>query len=315
MFVIDKYLGSNKVLWNDFVAKAKNSHFFFHRDYMEYHADRFEDHSLMVYNDKNKLIALLPANVKGGVLYSHQGLTFGGLLTDASMRTEMVLDIFESIQHYCRELGVLKLVYKCIPHIYHRIPSEEDRYALFRMGAQLVRRDVSASINLMEVVRYSKGRKWTVNKSKKEGLTVQESQDLSSFWTLLDDTIMKQHAAKPVHTLEEMEGLLGRFPDHIRLFTVHKDEQLVAGSLMYENQHIVHTQYLANSDEGRDLGALDFLLDYLIKDKYKDKRWFDFGISNEEQGRVLNAGLMAQKEGFGARAVVHDFYELDMSGE
>ncbi|SDE80971.1 hypothetical protein, partial [Sporomusa acidovorans] len=71
-------------------------------------------------------------------------------------------------------------------------------------------------------------------------------------------------------------------------------------------------QYLANSEEGRSTGALDLVIHYLVTEVYKDKIYFDFGISNEKQGRFLNTGLIAQKEGFGARAVVHDFYSLDI---
>lgn len=102
------------------------------------------------------------------------------------------------------------------------------------------------------------------------------------------------------------------FSKYIKLFLAKKDERIVSGALIYENQNIVHTQYLANSEEGRELGALDLLIDYLIKDIYKNKKYFDFGISNEDAGRYLNTGLIAQKEGFGARAVVHDFYELEI---
>jgi len=306
------YSNDKKSQWDSFVCKAKNNHFFFLRDYMEYHADRFEDHSLMICNDKGKLIALFPANIRDGVLYSHQGLTFGGLLIDASMRTETVLEIFNAIKQYCKDQAVEKIIYKCIPYIYHNLPSEEDRYALFRNDAELIRRDVSATIDLSQPVRYSKGRKWTVNKSKKEGFEIVEAPSLAEFWKLLEFTIEQQHGAKPVHSLQEMELLMATFPKNIRLFTASKAGDIYAGALMYENKNCVHTQYLANSMEGRDLGALDFLLDHLIRNYYVDKKYFDFGISNEDDGQVLNSGLMAQKEGFGARAIVHDFYEWDI---
>jgi hypothetical protein len=72
---------------------------------------------------------------------------------------------------------------------------------------------------------------------------------------------------------------------------------------------VVHTQYLAASTEGRQLDALSLLLAQLIEDTYADRRHFSFGISTEQQGQVLNAGLVAQKEYFGARAIVHDIYE------
>lgn len=309
---IVKYTIEQKNNWNEFVKNSKNAHFFFQRDYMEYHSDRFEDFSLMFFDETDKLIAILPANIKEKILYSHQGLTFGGFLVDDKMKTETMLEIFESLKLFLKEQNIEKIVYKCIPYIYHIKPSEEDRYALFRNDATLIRRDVTSTIDLIEQVRYSKGRKWTINKAKKESIETFESDDYKTFWELLTGVLESNHEAKPVHTLEEIKKLASLFPKNIKLFLAKKDERIVSGALIYENQNIVHTQYLANSEEGRELGALDLLIDYLIKDIYKNKKYFDFGISNEDAGRYLNTGLIAQKEGFGARAVVHDFYELEI---
>lgn len=309
---IVKYTVEYKNNWNEFVRNSKNSHFFFQRNYMEYHSDRFKDFSLMIFDETDKLIAILPANVKKDILYSHQGLTFGGFLVDDRMKTETMLEIFESLKVYLKSQNIEKIVYKCIPYIYHIKPSEEDRYALFRNDAKLIRRDVTSTIDLTEQVRYSKGRKWTINKAKKESIETFESDDYEIFWELLTGVLESNHEAKPVHTLEEMKKLASLFPKYIKLFLAKKDERIVSGALIYENQNIVHTQYLANSEEGREIGALDLLIDYLIKDIYKNKKYFDFGISNEDAGRYLNTGLIAQKEGFGARAVVHDFYELEI---
>ena len=309
---IEKYSSNYKIIWDKFVKNSKNTHFFFLRDYMEYHSDRFEDFSLMVFDDNDKLIAILPANIKENILYSHQGLTFGGFLVDDKMKTETMLEIFELLKLFLKEKNIVKIVYKCIPYIYHTKPSEEDRYALFRNDAKLIRRDVTSTIDLTDQVRYSKGRKWTINKAKKELIETFQSDDYEIFWELLTGVLESNHEAKPVHTREEIKKLANLFPKNIKLFLAKKDEIIVSGALIYENQNIVHTQYLANSEEGREIGALDLLIDYLIKDIYKNKKYFDFGISNEDAGRYLNTGLIAQKEGFGARAVVHDFYELEI---
>ena len=61
MFEIIRYTPDRKDEWDRFVAKSKNGTFLFFRDYMDYHADRFRDHSLMFYLDDN-LYALMPAN-------------------------------------------------------------------------------------------------------------------------------------------------------------------------------------------------------------------------------------------------------------
>ncbi|MDP3119208.1 MAG: GNAT family N-acetyltransferase [Sulfuricurvum sp.] len=307
-----KYTSEYKKIWDEFVKNSKNGHFFFQRDYIEYHSDRFEDFSLLCFDETEKLIAVLPANIKDKILYAHQGLTFGGFLIGDKMKTETMLDIFEALKEFLKKEKINKLVYKCIPHIYHIKPSEEDRYALFRNDAKLIRRDVTSTIDLTELVRYSKGRKWTISKAKKEALETFESDDYEAFWQLLTNVLESNHEVKPVHTLEEIKKLAYLFPKNIKLYLSRKDTQIISGALIYENQKIVHTQYLANSKEGRELGALDLLLDYLIQNIYKDKKYFDFGISNEDAGRYLNTGLIAQKEGFGARAVVHDFYELEI---
>jgi hypothetical protein len=310
--IIVKYSDIYKNQWDDFLQSAKNAHFFFQRDYMEYHSDRFVDFSLLVLNEKKKIISILPANIKEGIIYSHQGLTFGGFLVDDRMKTETMLEIFENLKVFLHQEKIQKIVYKCIPYIYHIKPSEEDRYALFRNDAKLIRRDVTSTIDLTQPVRYSKGRKWTINKAKKEDIEVIESEDYDIFWALLESILESNHKAKPVHSLSEIKLLVKIFPKNIKLFLAKKNENVISGALIYENQNIVHTQYLANSKFGMEVGALDLLINFLIKDVYKGKKYFDFGISNEKLGRYLNTGLIAQKEGFGAKAVVQDFYELEI---
>lgn len=309
---IKKYNSSLKKEWNDFVKKSKNTHFFFQRDYMEYHANQFIDYSLMVYDDKDKLVALLPANIKEDIVYSHGGLTFGGFLVDDRMTTEKMLEVFAITKNFLSDNSIIKLVYKCIPHIYHTHSAEEDRYALFINNANLIRRDVSSTILLQRKLSYSKGRKWMINKAKKENVHIEQSKDIEAFWRLLIQILQQHHQANPVHSVEEIQKLVNYFSENIKLFIATKDGQLIAGALIYENENTIHTQYLANSEEGRAIGALDLLIHNLITEVYKDKQYLDFGISNENQGRFLNVGLIAQKEGFGARAVVHDFYEMDI---
>ena len=309
---IIKYTHSLKDDWDDFVKDSKNSHFFFYRDYMEYHSDRFLDFSLIILDQKEKIVALLPANIKDNVLYSHQGLTFGGFLINDKMKTETMLEVFETLREYSKKENIQKIIYKCMPYIYHILPSEEDSYSLFRNDAKLFRRDVTTTIYLSEKIKYQEQRKRAVKKAVKNNLIFEESKDFRSYWGILEATLNAQHGARPVHTVDEIENLVTLFPENIKLFLAKKENVILGGVLVFENTQIVHTQYLANSIIGRDVGALDFVIDKLINEIYKDKKYFDFGISNENDGRFLNTGLIAQKEGFGARAIVHDFYELEI---
>lgn len=69
---------------------------------------------------------------------------------------------------------------------------------------------------------------------------------------------------------------------------------------------------MASTPKGKEIGALDLLIHQLMSDYFKDKRYFNFGISTEDSGKYLNEGLLSQKNGFGARSTVHDFYEINI---
>lgn len=307
--MILKYTPEYREQWENFLPLAKNSHFFFFRDYMEYHHDRFEDFSLLALNEKGNVIALLPASRDGDTLISHGGLTFGGFITGEKMTAEGMLELFANTKDFLLSEGISRVIYKCLPSIYAKYPAEEDKYALFINNAQLIRRDVSSAIYLPDRYKYQKGRKWMVSRGKKNGIEVRESKNFKAFMELENSVLQAYHDTAAVHTADEISMLAERFPDNIHLYVGELEEELLAGTIIFENGSVVHTQYMANSDKGREMGALDRVIDYLITDKYAGYKYFDFGISNEQQGRYLNRGLIGQKEGFGGRAVVHDFYE------
>lgn len=311
MIEIIRYTTEHSLEWNAFVSKSKNATFLFDRRYMDYHADRFVDYSLMVYR-KGKLIALLPANIVNTTLYSHQGLTYGGLLTDQKLTTQHALDIFQELNHYLSRQGIRNVVYKAIPWIYHIYPAQEDLYALTEVcHAQLKIREISSSIILNRKLKLTESRRSGIRKALANDITCRKSKDLSSFWSILDSNLSSRYHTHPVHTLAEIELLQSRFPNQIKLYMAYQDDVVLGGTLVYETSQVVHTQYISASPLGKALGALDVLLDWLINDVYTGKQWayFDFGKSTENQGHYLNQSLIFQKEGFGGRGVCYDTYE------
>jgi hypothetical protein len=306
---VESYSYSKKEQWNSFVADSKNGVFLFNRDYMEYHADRFVDHSLLFYQN-NHLVALLPANLENGALHSHGGLTFGGVISNLSMKTSLMLNVFKALIEHCKTQGIKEVVYKTIPYIYHTVPADEDLYCLFLLNAKLMARNVSSCIYLPKLGKFDDNRRDNLRKAKKNELTVEESSDFESFMQIEEETLAERHGVKPVHTAEEITLLAKRFPDNIKLFASFKDGLMLAGVVMYESRNVAHMQYAANSKEGWSFGAQDIIEDYLIHEQYKDKRYFDFGISTEKFGQVLNYGLIKRKENFGASAVMYDLYQI-----
>jgi hypothetical protein len=309
---VRRYEPRDQPVWDAFAAGSRNGHFTFQRRYMEYHADRFADHSLLVFDDA-KLIATLPANLDGSTLVSHGGLTFGGFLTDASMSARRMLEVVVAVSADLRERAVESLVYKAMPHIYQRIPAEEDLYALFRGGATLFRREVASAIRLDERLPYSKGRRAAVKVAQRAGVEVAASADFEAFVALLTQVLESRYGAEPVHTADELALLAGRFPQEISLHTATIDGRLLAGVVMYETPVVARTQYIAASDEGRDLHALDAIVDALLSAYASRKLWWDFGASTRDSGRYLNEPLIRNKESYGARAVVYDQYLLDLA--
>ncbi|GGA03103.1 GNAT family N-acetyltransferase [Dyella caseinilytica] len=308
MLSLKPYAPADAAAWDDVVACSRNGNLLHRRGYMDYHADRFIDCSLIVERD-GQAIAVLPASIKDGVVTSHGGLTYAGLITTQAMRAEWALEVFELIGEHYRLRGVERLLYKAIPHVFHNYPAEEDLYALHRLGARLKRRDVSSVIALREPFRFSEGRRRGVNKAKKSAISLHASNDLAAFHALLSDMLLSRHDATPTHSLPELCLLRERYPTQIVLHEARDSDTLLAGVLVYDFGRTVHTQYLATSEQGRDSNALNVLLAELIENTYADRHYFSLGISTEREGQWLNSGLVTQKEHFGARAVVHDFYE------
>ncbi|OKL40714.1 GNAT family N-acetyltransferase [Pontibacter flavimaris] len=309
MVEVVKYNGKYKAEWDTFVRASKNGTFMLLRDYMEYHADRFTDHSLLFFR-KDRLVALLPANEVGRQVQSHGGLSYGGLITDKRMKAALMLEVMQATKSYFQELGFLSILYKVIPHIYHQLPAEEDLYALFRHGAILCRRDVNSVVDVAAGLGYSRTRRWEVKNAWRGNVQVQLSEDYMGFMQLERELLQEKYNILPAHTAEEMTLLASRFPENIKLYTSTDADELLAGVLVYETPQVVHSQYIATSARGRNLHALDVLLDWLLTEVYPHKSYFSFGISTEQGGQFLNEGLAQYKESYGARTVVHDFYEL-----
>lgn len=312
MISIVRYTEKEKDLWNKFNISSKNPLFMFDRGFMDYHKDRFQDHSLLFYDD-DELIAILPMSQSDHTLTSHGGLTYGGFITGTKMKQHTMNACFEALLQYSRENGICNIVYKTIPHIYHEQPAEEDRYALFLNNASILKIEASTVVNLRQPLKMPKGRKAQISRAKREGVVVQEltaPEDFDRFIALENEVLSQRHEAKAVHTGAELALLHSRFPEQLRLYGAMKDGELIAGSVIFLYNQVVHTQYMAASDIARQIGALDLTVSTILETYKAHKLWLDFGISTEDGGRYLNEGLIAQKEGFGGRTNVYQTYEL-----
>lgn len=309
IFDVRLFSSEDASLWNRFVHESKNGTFLFHRDYMDYHKDRFHDSSLLI-SKKGNLYALLPANRDGDTLVSHGGLTYGGLLLNHKATATEVIEIMQQASIFLHANGIRKVIYRPTPWIYHALPSEEDLYALtMTLGAQLAYREISTAIKLgNEETYYTTLRKRCIKRAMSYGLSVRETSDFESFWNILTKVLQERHQTNPVHSLSEILLLKDRFPQNIRLFMAYKDSHPLGGTLVYLTHNVAHAQYIAANEDGRKYGALDLTFSHLIEHTFQGVQYFDFGKSTELCGTRLNEPLLFQKEGFGGRAICYDTY-------
>lgn len=310
--VVERYNDGFKREWDAFVEASRNGTFLFKRGYMDYHSDRFTDCSWVALKG-NKPVALLPANLDpNGILHSHQGLTYGGwILPQSHLDGEDLLEIFQLAISQWKKFEIKGLRYKALPYIYAARPSQEDIYALFRLGAEICETNLSMAIDMRAPGAYNKLRKRKLAETAHLIDQVEEMASTAEFMKLTQDCLRKRYSASPVHSTEEITLLHNRFPENIRFFCIRGSEgNPAAGVCIYDTGIVAHTQYIATDEEGRERDLLTPLFTRLIRKEFAHCRYFDFGTSNEEHGMVLNNGLLRQKASFGATGVAYPIFSI-----
>lgn len=313
MIEVKVYDGAMQEAWNTFLATAKNQTFLLDRRFMDYHKARFRDHSLMVYDD-GRLSALLPAHIgpEGDRLFAHKGLTYSGIILGRDVTATDALRYFAAMLQALAGCGVAELYLKQMPSFYNEVPGEEIEYAMFLLGAEVYRADISLAIDYRHRLPYQQRRIRSIKKARKLEVAIREEEDFAPFWKeILTPNLQARFGVNPVHSLEEISSLALANKGHIRQFNAYVGGRILAGCTIFETPTTAHAQYISANDEGRQNGTLDLLFDELINTHFAHKAYFDFGIVNEEEGRKINKGLLDWKEGFGARSYVQRFYRVD----
>lgn len=313
---IRAFVESDSQQWDDFCANSVNATFLHSRRFLSYHGERFKDLSLII-EDGKQWLAVLPAAEhpsKSQVVVSHPGITYGGLLHQGRLNGADTLQAFGQICRFYAELGYQELFYKAIPLIYPTVPAQDDLYALFRLGAERYRCDLSSSIDLSNRRQASERRRRALRKANQAGIVIDNNINrLAEFWSVLSENLAEKHQATPVHSLAEIQTLIKRFPDNIQLRCAVQAGQVVAGTLLFVTSRVLHSQYIASNAAGQEANALDAVFQHCIETAAPGNRYFDFGISNENDGQVLNEGLYRFKTEFGGGGVVHEFYRLALN--
>lgn len=311
------YKPSDAPAWDEFVEHSWNGTFLHSRKFLAYHKDRFQDVSLVI-EEGGQIVGVLPAaiNPQSDVqVISHPGITYGGMIHSGHLRGQAMIDAFDAVTTWYRTQGFKSLKYKAVPHVFQKVSSSDDLYALFRFGARRYRCDLSAVIEYCSKAPILGGRIKGLKKAKNRGVVVAKGVEyLGGFWQLLESHLLSKFKAIPTHSVQEIKCLCATFPETIECAVALWNGQIVAGVILFQHPLTVHLQYSVANSVGYELSALDLLLSQSIEEgEQKDKKFFSFGTSSEQGGVVLNEGLHRYKTGFGAGGVVHEFYELPLA--
>jgi hypothetical protein len=314
---IEPYDDTAAEAWDDLVARAPMGTFLHTRRFLSYHGDRFVDASVVVRDDRGRLVGVLPAAVDPddpAMVTSHPGSTFGGLLHTGGLRGASTIDALAAVAGHFAEAGFARLRYRAVPHIYHRGPNMDDSYALFRLGATRSSASLNCVIDLAHRRKPSSRRQRGRKKAEKSGVAIERGPELArELWPVLIENLATRHGATPVHSLAEIELHIERFPDQIQVVVARLGDDVIAGVVLFVHPLATNSQYIASSAAGYDVGALDLVMDRCIAAATEEgARYFAFGTSNRDGGRVLDEGLYEFKAGFGGGGVSHDVYDLEL---
>ena len=311
-YKIERYTDSHSYVWDDFVEKSKNGTFMLTRKFIAYHGDRFTDASLLVYKNE-KLIAVFPANSSGHTIYSHQGLSYGGLVLSKHIKLSDALAAFVELLKYYAQKGYLNLIIKQTPALYHLQPSGEVQYALFVTQAELYRRDAAICLRPSSF-KPNENRKRKIKSANSHDFQIRETDNMEPFWNeVLIPNLQISHGGTPVHSLQEIQFLKDTFPDHIKQYDIYEGDKILGGTTLFNTKKTSLAQYISATPYGKYTDALSALFAHIIQNKSSEFDYFSFGHSNEDNGRVLNHTLSYWKESFGGSALTHDFYKVNIA--
>lgn len=323
MLIIKGYDPLCQKEWDDFVINSRNGTFMQQRTFLNYHpTDRFVDCSLMIYNSTGKLIAVIPAARKmegsKNIFSSYPGASHGGIIVGQKFTTHEALALIPLLTEHCRTIKSDAIEIKMVPRIYHCWPSDEIDFALRYQGFSIYATELATALPLKEIANASENlvqsSQRNIRKAQRLGVTVKESKDYATFWSILANNLKQRHHSQPTHTLTEIIDLTNRYPESIKLFASFSEGEMIGGVVVFLlNNRVINCFYIANNDKYQHLRSLELLFYRLISWGIDQGYYFlDWGISTENKGLKINHGLFKFKEKFGGRGVLRETYCLDL---
>lgn len=321
---IEKFNIKNDEKWDNFIMKDSINGTFIHtRKFLNYHKDKFNDHSLLI-KKSTSIVAVVPAceivEENKRIFYSHKGSTFGGIVINGVYNNISHVDnVISILDQYLKEQGFDKIILKNTSEIFCKDNSRLLDYFYFKHGYSNYNElnlyiDLKKYNSIIDIENnFSASKRRDLKYSLRYNLQFQilkTDYEVNDFYKLLVSSLIN-HNTNPVHSLEELLDFKNsRLSDIVEFYGVYYKDDLIAGSMVFNfNNTIFHTQYLASNPVHSNYYPMNFLNYNLIKEAYINNfKFFSFGISTEKQGKILNTSLAQFKEGFGTIGSINGTY-------
>lgn len=281
--------------------------FLFTRKFIRYHKDRFIDHSLLFYKNKS-LIAVLPAWNVQNQLYSHPGLTFGGILFKKGLKNDIIHSVFKCFDNYVIKNNFERIIYKSIPSWY---TLTAEHYYLHQSFYQISRILVNHIIDLNKPLNFNAVRRREIKKFSAT-IDCRYEDDVTNYYPFLERNIAAKFQNKPLHSLEDLMYLLSKFPQNIKAFCGYLNDNLVGLIILFIFKKVVKCQYISSSIDGNNHSIIPVMMNDLIDQFKTSHSYLDLGTSMIENDK-LNHSLAWFKESIGAIPVPVYIFEKEIN--
>ncbi len=295
------YTAKRQKEWDDFIQRSSNGTFLHQRSYMDYHAERFNDFSLMIFEGL-KLRAVLPAHRIGNEIFAHKGLTYSDFIFQKKLKTAAKIEIVRQALAFLFQNDLNSLYINSIPFVFQPLTDESCTYIYHKAGGELQEIKPFWISDRRFGLKINHNRQKNYKKLLSYGFKIEEDpQHIAEFWPIVVQNLKLRYNSQPTHSMDEIKLLINRFPKHIRLFTIRQKSEILAGALVYFINHTAHFQYIhaLNSPESRQ--AVEFLT-YELVQKFKNYAYVSFGSSSVGDNNI-NENLVYWKESFGCHII------------
>jgi lipid II:glycine glycyltransferase (peptidoglycan interpeptide bridge formation enzyme) len=252
------------------------------------------------------------------ILFSHRGASYGGLVFKDKLGIRQAFEYVKHICSFAKQNGFQGIDITLTPHCYMRKPNDYIEFALLKNGFLYRKREISSVIRLNfskdQILKtFSSSAARNVRKAEKLGVRVEESDDFGSFYKILKRNLRLRHNVTPTHTLPELLKLKRMYPEQIRLFAAYKDQQMIAGVVIFTTSpRVVLAFYISHNDDFQRYRGVNGLFYHIIAWSIENNYpYLDFGIFTVAEDP--NWGLARFKESFGAQGLFRSSLYLELS--